>query len=255
MSKSPTPSPGEWLYQAIIGALKGRGIKFQDWCRSHGLNSQNVRSYAYGINSGPQSAEPLEKLIDDAGSCLSTAVDALGAPIFHGIALCRDVICCGRLDCDRFQFLDVCGLQHCKLELHASCWGVCNRRSLAGVEVYLLPILENGGPLGALVVAAVLLTGFLLRQKGWLTNDKAKVVSSTQLIELTKRVGDIDSRLKMVEHEIDQLPTRAEIHELQLAHEKLAGRMLLIENTTSATKAGVMRIEDFMINYAKGNSK
>ena len=67
MRKTPTPSPGEWLYQAIIGALKGRGIKFQDWCRSHGLNSQNVRSYAFGINSGPQSAETLEKLIDDAG--------------------------------------------------------------------------------------------------------------------------------------------------------------------------------------------
>lgn len=67
MSKTPTPSPGEWLHQALIGALKGRGVKFEDWCRSHGMNSQRVRAYTFGINGGAKSEATLEKLIDDAG--------------------------------------------------------------------------------------------------------------------------------------------------------------------------------------------
>jgi hypothetical protein len=66
-AQHPTPSPGEWLYQALLGALKGRGIKFEEWCRSHDLQSTRVRAYAFGINAGPQSAAVLEELIDDAG--------------------------------------------------------------------------------------------------------------------------------------------------------------------------------------------
>ena len=67
MSIQPTPSPGEWLHQAIMGALKGRGIKFEDWCKSSGLTSTSVRTYTYGLNAGPRSKKTLEKLIDDAG--------------------------------------------------------------------------------------------------------------------------------------------------------------------------------------------
>jgi hypothetical protein len=129
-----------------------------------------------------------------------------------------------------------------------------NFRSLLGMEKYLLPILEEGGPIGALVVILVLVTGFILRQKGWLTQDKSKVVSNSQLSELSSRVGEIDKRLATVEHDIEALPTRAEIHELQLAHERLAGRLLVLENTTQATKAGVLRVEDFLINLSKGHT-
>ena len=123
------------------------------------------------------------------------------------------------------------------------------------MEKYLLPILEEGGPIGALVVILVLVTGFILRQKGWLTQDKSKVVSNSQLSELSSRVGEIDKRLATVEHDIEALPTRAEIHELQLAHERLAGRFLVLENITQATKAGVLRVEDFLINLSKGHTK
>jgi len=67
MSIQPTPSPGQWLYQALVGALKGRGIKFEEWCRQNKMSSQRVRQYAFGINAGPDSTATLEKLIDDAG--------------------------------------------------------------------------------------------------------------------------------------------------------------------------------------------
>jgi hypothetical protein len=123
------------------------------------------------------------------------------------------------------------------------------------MEKYLLPILEEGGPIGALVVILVLVTGFILRQKGWLTQDKSKVVSNSQLSELSSTVAAIDKRLATVEHDVEALPTREEIHELQLAHERLAGRLLVLENTTQATKAGVLRVEDFLINLSKGHTK
>lgn len=123
------------------------------------------------------------------------------------------------------------------------------------MEKYLLPILEEGGPIGALVVVLVLVTGFVLRQKGWLTQDKSKVVSSSQLSELSTAVAAIDKRLVTVERDVEALPTRDEIHELQLAHERLAGRLLVLENTTQATKAGVLRVEDFLINLSKGQTK
>ncbi|KPN64286.1 hypothetical protein SAMN04488527_101289 [Aliiroseovarius crassostreae] len=61
------PSPGEWLHQAIMGALKGRGVKLEDWCKENGITSPTVRTYTYGLNAGPRSKEMLEKLIDDAG--------------------------------------------------------------------------------------------------------------------------------------------------------------------------------------------
>ena len=130
-----------------------------------------------------------------------------------------------------------------------------NFMSLLGMEKYLLPILEEGGPIGALVVILVLVTGFILRQKGWLTQDKSKVVSNSQLSELSSTVAAIDKRLATVEHDVEALPTREEIHELQLAHERLAGRLLVLENTTQATKAGVLRVEDFLINLSKGHTK
>lgn len=68
MSKSkPNPAPGEWLHQAIMGALKGRGVKFESWCKENGVTSTTVRSYTYGLNAGPRSRKMLDKLINDAG--------------------------------------------------------------------------------------------------------------------------------------------------------------------------------------------
>lgn len=66
-NKHLTPSPGEWLHQAVMGALKGRGIKFEVWCKGAGISSSVARSYTYGLNAGPRSKDMLDKLIDDAG--------------------------------------------------------------------------------------------------------------------------------------------------------------------------------------------
>lgn len=120
------------------------------------------------------------------------------------------------------------------------------------MEEYLIPILEQGGPIGALVVAFTLVLGFLMRQKGWLFSDTGKVVSNTALAEIRSHVGDIDKRLGVVEHDIEQLPTRAELHELQISYVRLSERLAAMDHTVTATNRAVARIEDFMIEVSKG---
>ncbi len=62
-----TPTAGKWLHEAIMGALKGRGISYTSWCAEHGMKAQTLRSYTHGLNSGPKADPILQKLIDDAG--------------------------------------------------------------------------------------------------------------------------------------------------------------------------------------------
>lgn len=61
------PVPGKWLHEAIMGALKGRGISYTSWCEAKGMKAQTLRSYTHGLNSGPKADPLLEELIDDAG--------------------------------------------------------------------------------------------------------------------------------------------------------------------------------------------
>ncbi|WP_224825609.1 DUF2730 family protein [Cognatishimia sp. MH4019] len=123
------------------------------------------------------------------------------------------------------------------------------------MENYLLPILEEGGPIGAAVVVAVLVVGFVLRQKGWLSSDRTKIVPSSQLSELSSQVTDLDKRLGRLEQDVEGLPTREEIHELQLMQERQSGEIQVLRTTTEATKAGVLRVEDFLINLSRGQPK
>lgn len=127
------------------------------------------------------------------------------------------------------------------------------------MENYLLPVLEEGGPLGAVVVLVVLGVGFYLRQKGWLTGDGTKVVSTSQLSdlstkvdELTTEVGGLGRRMDAVERDIEDLPTRAEIHRLEITHAEMQGQIRSLDKAIGATTAGVIRIENYLIELSKG---
>lgn len=123
------------------------------------------------------------------------------------------------------------------------------------MENYLLSILTKGGPLGAIVVIAVLLIGFALRNKGWLTSDKSKVVSNTQLSDLSVKVGAMNTRLTSLETEVRHLPTRDEFHAQDLEITRLQERLKSVDKTTIATGHAVARIEDFLINLSKRSKK
>ncbi|KPU84428.1 hypothetical protein JI58_03920 [Marinosulfonomonas sp. PRT-SC04] len=100
-------------------------------------------------------------------------------------------------------------------------------------------------------MVVVLLAGFVLRQKGWLTGDKSKVVSNSQLSELNSRVGAIDTRLGEAENDIRHLPTREEFHKMEVSLARYDERMKNLAKTTTATNRAVGRIEDFMIDVSK----
>jgi hypothetical protein len=123
------------------------------------------------------------------------------------------------------------------------------------VEKYLLPILEEGGIWGALVVLALLLTLFLLRNKKLILGDKAPVVSTSQISELSARVGAVEARLGEVENDLSHLPTREELHELRVQHAVQAERIAGLERTTSATNAAVQCIESYLINLSREAKK
>ncbi|KPN64269.1 Protein of unknown function [Aliiroseovarius crassostreae] len=123
------------------------------------------------------------------------------------------------------------------------------------MEKHLLAILEDGGLVGALVVFAVLAVGFVLRYKGWLFSERKNVVSSTQLGELTTEVQALKARVGQVEEDVLKLPSRDDLHKLELAHAEMFGKINLLEETGKATQAGVIRIETYLINLSQGAAK
>lgn len=119
------------------------------------------------------------------------------------------------------------------------------------MEKPLLDLLENGGVVGAIVVTTVVIVGMFLRYKGFLMPEVNKSVTGPEIKALSSKIGQIDARLNDVERDIQHLPTRSEIHEIELSITRLEGRFENLDNTTKATSRAVSRIEDFMIDVSK----
>lgn len=115
-------------------------------------------------------------------------------------------------------------------------------------------LLEDGGVVGLLVFAVVITVGFVLRYKGFfipLEKTERKGPVPPEFKALSSRIGQMDARLTDVERDIQHLPTRAEIHEIELQLTRLDGRFGAMEDNTKATSRAVSRIEDFMIDVSK----
>lgn len=119
------------------------------------------------------------------------------------------------------------------------------------MENYLLPILEKGGPAGAIVVTLVLVVGFVLRNKGWLTSDKTKVVSNNQLSEISATLGTLGTRMSEMENDLRNRPTKQDFHDLEIKNARLEEQMKGLVKTTTATNHAVGRIEEFLIGISK----
>lgn len=59
--------PGAILHDAIMGALRARGIKLEDWCVEQGLTSGAVRNATFGQGRGPKGRALLARVLDLAG--------------------------------------------------------------------------------------------------------------------------------------------------------------------------------------------
>lgn len=59
--------PGAILHDAVMGALRSRDLKLEDWCAARGVSSGQVRNATYGIGRGPKGRELLQEVLDYAG--------------------------------------------------------------------------------------------------------------------------------------------------------------------------------------------
>ena len=60
-------TPGRWLHDAIMGALKGRGMTFGDWCEENGFHRHTARAATHGLTNGAAGKALVKRLVDDAG--------------------------------------------------------------------------------------------------------------------------------------------------------------------------------------------
>lgn len=121
------------------------------------------------------------------------------------------------------------------------------------MEAYFQQLLTNGGPAGFLVVLTVLLLGLWLRHKGWLFDSPRAVPSpdASRLADLSARLTIVQDRLTKVESDLRLLPTREEIHALQLGHARMGEQLVAMDRTATATQSAVLRIENFMIEASQ----
>lgn len=119
------------------------------------------------------------------------------------------------------------------------------------MEAYFQQLLTNGGPAGFLVVLTVLLLGLWLRHKGWLFDSPKVGPDTARLGALSEQIAAVEHRLNKVEGDIRLLPTRDEIHALQLGHARMGEQLVAMDRTATATQSAVLRIENFMIEASQ----
>lgn len=122
------------------------------------------------------------------------------------------------------------------------------------MEAYFQQLLTNGGPAGFLVVMTVLLLGLWLRHKGWLFDSPKTTIpgpDATKLTELSAQLDNVQGRLTRVESDLRLLPTRDELHALQLGHARMGEQLVAMDRTATATQSAVLRIENFMIEASQ----
>ena len=120
------------------------------------------------------------------------------------------------------------------------------------MEAYFQQLLTNGGPTGVLVVVTVSWLGLSLRQKGWpFDGGKQAAPDTARMIDLSTQLANVEGRLTKVESDLRLLPTREEIHQLQLGATRMDARLEGMDRTAAATQSAVLRIENFMIEASQ----
>jgi|GEM_PF-6132636 len=60
-------TPGRWLHDAIMGALKGRGMSFGQLCEDNDVHRHTARAATHGLTNGPAGKALVKTLVDAAG--------------------------------------------------------------------------------------------------------------------------------------------------------------------------------------------
>lgn len=127
------------------------------------------------------------------------------------------------------------------------------------MENFYDAILAAKGEIAASILSmAVVVGGVIARSKGWFSqveDPKPKADSADALKALTDKIGTIDNRLARVEGEMEHMPSRDELHALQLMLVEINGKIQLVERTANATSHAVGRLEDHFIRLSGGKTR
>lgn len=93
----------------------------------------------------------------------------------------------------------------------------------------------------------------LVKAKGWggFTN-KAALASTSQYQSIDQKLGEIDKRLIEVERDLEDRPTREELHVIEKTLVAINESSKARDDQIRAIGAGVRRVEDFLISLSKG---
>lgn len=73
--------------------------------------------------------------------------------------------------------------------------------------------------------------------------------------DVTAQIQRIDQRLSRVENDIEHLPTREEVHKMDVALAKMQSEMSGIDRVTKSSSFAIQRIENYILGVQKGISK
>lgn len=120
----------------------------------------------------------------------------------------------------------------------------------------LKQLIESGGAVGAVVVGLIIGAGTYLRHLSNRNGNGGPPRLATEFqTKIEARLSSIDGRLRDVEHDLTDRPTRSELHEVVLSMTVQAGKIDALTQRVSAIGSGVTRIEDFMYDYATKQKK
>ncbi|WP_444453148.1 DUF2730 family protein [Rhodobacter capsulatus] len=125
------------------------------------------------------------------------------------------------------------------------------------METNLLPLLNEGGIAGFLAVVAVLVLGNWLRERGKLASPAPGSAPGTagELSSIRTEIADLDVRLTAVEVHMRAMPTRDDLHALQLNQATQVEKLNALDRAISATGAAVSRIEGFLLEVSQRGAK
>lgn len=123
------------------------------------------------------------------------------------------------------------------------------------METNLLPLLNEGGFAGFLAVVAALVLGNWLRERGKLASPGGAPVAAAELSNIRTEIADLDVRLTAVEVHMRAMPTRDDLHALQLNQATQVEKLNALDRAISATGAAVSRIEGFLLEVSQRGAK
>ena len=132
------------------------------------------------------------------------------------------------------------------------------------METLLKQVLENYGPVVAIVLALlVIAAGLMFRYTNWFA--KPDESTDVALGPMKARINDIDRRVERIDGQMSGVviqvkevqksnaAMKEEVHVLHVGHVRFEEQLKAVQITTGQTRHGVARIEDIMLRLsAKG---